>query len=184
MPEEIEIKLIRRAQDNDLAALSAIYDRLQGVVFRYLYYRVGDYQTAEDLTSDVFIRVIKALPRYKQKSVPFRAWVMKIARNLAVDYYRRAGFRDHLELKEELLISRDRPDRTVEQNLTSAALAQALRRLTEDQRDVITLRFLAEMSIIEVGMVLGKNESAVKALQRRGLRALHKILEDWKVSDD
>ncbi len=184
MPEEIDINLIRRAQDNNLAAIATIYERLQGVIFRYLYYQVGDYQSAEDLTAEVFIRVIKALPRYRQNTVPIKAWVMKIARNLAIDHFRRAGKHNHLELREDVMAGEARPEISVERNLTYGALARALTSLTEDQRDVITMRFLADMSIVEVSEVLGKTESAIKALQRRGLRSLHRILEDWKVSYD
>jgi RNA polymerase sigma-70 factor (ECF subfamily) len=184
MPLEIDHSLIRRAQNKDPTAIGVIYERLQGYIFRYLYYKVGDFHAAEDLTAEVFIRVIKALPRYRQNAVPLRAWVMKIARNLAIDHFRRTGHREPLPLKEELLAGDEHPEKFVERQLTSDALARALEKLTEDQREVIALRFLAEMTILEVSEVLGKNQSAVKALQRRGLRSLNRILVDWKVRYD
>jgi RNA polymerase sigma-70 factor (ECF subfamily) len=180
--DQMSDTLIARARDKDVAAIGTLYEHYWRMVFHFLYYQVGDQHTAEDLTTDVFLRMIQALPRYRQRGVPFQAWLFQIARNLAVDHFRKMDIRNHVELDENLTTGDQDLDIAAEHSLTRERLRQALMRLTEDQRHVIVLRFVVEMPIAQVAHTLDKSESAVKALQRRGLEALRRILADWKVS--
>ena len=163
-----EPSLMRQAQAGDSMALGELYNEHWPAVFRYLYYRVGNRQAAEDLTAEVFARMLEALPRYRPTGVPFTAWLFQIARNLAIDHYRKVGKRVAVSLDPEMESNMEEdPHSRVERNLTNARLQSALSTL-----------------ISEVAQALGKSEDAVKGLQRRGLIALRDTLADWKVDYD
>jgi RNA polymerase sigma-70 factor (ECF subfamily) len=178
MPE-IDNQVIRGAQKGEHPAIAQIYETYQLSVYRYLYYRVGDRHTAEDLTSEVFLRMLRGLGSYQPSNEPFGAWLFRIARNLAIDHYRARGRRNETQLEEEdmnLASYQANPAMAVEAALTSESLHQALDRLPVDQRDVIILRFVAELSIAEAARALNRSEDAIKGLQRRSLTALQRIL--------
>ena len=179
---EINTDLIRRAQTGDTATLGELYERYQLSIFRYLYYRVGDRQTAEDLTSEVFERMLRFLAGFNPPSSSFQAWLFRIARNLSTDHYRKMSVRNDVQLEENLISVNDDPHTTIERVLTIEGLRQALAKLNEEQRDVILLRFVSGMPISEVAHTLNKSEDAIKGLQRRALSALREILVDWEVS--
>ena len=182
MPDKADKALIARAKAGDHAAIGKIFDSYQGQVYRFLHYRLGDQHSAEDLTGEVFLRVIKALPRYQQTRLPFQAWLMKIAHNLAIDHFRRMRHRNHLALHENVIAKSESPETTAERNILGSNLVKALATLTDDQREVILLRIIVEMPIAEVALVLNKSETAIKALQRRGLQALRKTLLEWNIT--
>jgi RNA polymerase sigma-70 factor, ECF subfamily len=176
--------VIRRAQQGDITAVEALYSAHHASVFRYLYYQVGDGQTAEDLTAEVFERMLRALAKYMPQGVPFQAWLFRIARNIAVDYFRKARMRQFTALFDTLQSTGKSPEALTEQVLTSERLALALKKLRKNQREVIIFRFILEMPIAEVARVMGKPEDAIKGLQRRGLIALRDLLADWTVTYD
>lgn len=178
----VNTELITRAQKGDLDVIASLYEGYHLSIFRYLYYRVGDVQTAEDLTSEVFERMMRFIAGFKPPSATFQAWLFQIARNLATDHFRKSDVRDHLVLEETMTADNIDLDRTVDRRLTSETLKQALHRLTDEQRDVILMRFIAGMPISETAQALDKSEDAVKGLQRRALMSLRKILSDWEVS--
>ncbi len=178
---QVDGELIARAQAGNASAIGALYDQLHPGVFRYLSYQVGDRQTAEDLTSEVFLRLVKALPRYRPGQAPFAAWVYRIARNLVVDHARRARVRNHAAWDEAAVVQDELAEAAAERRLTADLLVRALQTLTAEQREVVTLRLVVRMPIAQVCQVTGKSESAVKALQRRGLQALRKTLTSWEV---
>ncbi len=174
--------LLAQAQAGDPSGLSDLYDRYHTGIFRFLYYRVGDRHTAEDLASETFIRVLRSLHTFRTKNVTFEAWLFRIARNLAIDHYRKTNGKSHLSLEEEMIADRDDPVLTAENNLTSDLLLQALSMLSEIQRDVVVLRFVNGLPITQVAQALHKSEDAVKALQRRALYALRETLTDWEMT--
>jgi RNA polymerase sigma-70 factor (ECF subfamily) len=180
----IDTNIIRGAQAGQPEQVSALYEHYHAGIFRYLYYRVGDHQTAEDLTSEVFLRMIRNLGRYRlqDSSAPFQAWLFQIAHNLAADHFRQASHHPQVTLNEDLAAADLAPDARVEGRLSHANLRQALDRLNDDQRDVVVLRFVVGFPIAEVARVLHKSEDAVKGLQRRGLSALRERLSDLEAS--
>ena len=178
MLDEINSELISRARNGDAVVIGALYERFRLSIFRYLYYRLGDQQTAEDLTSEVFLRMIRSLPGLNPHSVSFQAWLFQIARNLAIDYYRKMSIRNHIQLDENLVTRDEDIDTSLEKNLTSERLRRALSRLNPDQRDVIVLRFVADMPINQVAQTLHKSEDSIKGLQRRGLSTVREILAE------
>lgn len=183
MLEVLNPNLIHRAQQGEPAVVGELYERYQLIIFRYLYYRIGDLQTAEDLTSEVFIRMISALPGYSHQNVSFQSWLFRIARNLSIDHYRRINLRKDVPLEENQIASNDDPLDMVEQGLTSEQLKQALEKISTDQRDVVVMRFVTGMSIREVAQVMNKSQDSIKGLQRRALMALREILTEWEVAN-
>jgi RNA polymerase sigma-70 factor (ECF subfamily) len=163
--------------------MTELYDQYRPAVYRYLYYRVGEKEQAEDLMADVFLRVLEKLPQYRQNHVPFQAWLFKIARNLAVDHFRRVNSHPSEPLDPNLIAEQEGPEQATERHLTAQHLQDALRSLTADQCDVIVFRFLVGMSISQAAEALNKSEGAVKALQARGLEALQRTLS-WRILHD
>jgi RNA polymerase sigma-70 factor (ECF subfamily) len=168
--------IIARAQRGNPEATGALYTRYHQNIYRFLYYRIGDAHIAEDLTSEVFLKMVQALPTYRLDSTPFPAWLFQIARNLAIDHYRRSNAHPVAFLHENVNSPDLDLDSTVEFHLTCSGLADALASLDENQRDVLLLRFIEGMPIAEAANVLHKSEDAVKALQRRGLISLRMML--------
>jgi RNA polymerase sigma-70 factor (ECF subfamily) len=177
---------VRRAQRGDADAIGQLYDAHHQALFRYVWSRVGERALAEDLTGEVFMRMLSALPRYRETAAPFRAWLYQIARNLLVDHYRQTGNRMNIPLGQVEMVGSAMMDLTtlVEQQLTLERVQQALARLEATQREVVTLRFLSGLSLQEVASVLGKSENAVKALQHRGLATLRQVLAQEQVSHE
>lgn len=176
-----EADIIRDAQQGDNTAITELYEQHYLGVYRFLYYRVNNQQVAEDLTSDVFVRMIDSLPKYEKQDASFRAWLFQIARNLSIDYYRKMAIRNHSPLEENLVAKAEDIGLVIDQRLTSQNLRLALAQLTDDQRDVIVLRFVAGMPISEVAQLMKKSDDAVKGLQRRALNTLRDVLAELEV---
>jgi RNA polymerase sigma-70 factor (ECF subfamily) len=160
-----------RARDES-AAFALLYDRYVDRVYRYVRYRTSDPRDAEDLTSDVFFRALRAIGRYSPRA-PFYAWIYKIARNAVIDH-RRAG-RAEVPLTDvdptDPAPSLD-PERNLMAGDRRACLARALAHLAEDQQEVIVLRFIEGLTPEECAQVVGKRPAAVRDIQFRALRAL------------
>lgn len=179
MPDSSDADLVKRAQGGDVDAIGELYDRHHADIFRYVWSRVHDNRSAEDLTGEVFTRMVINLPRYRLRGLPFRAWLYRIARNLVVDHYRKEGGHDQVPLyhAEGMSGEGDRPDSMAEHHLTLERVQRALTSLDPSQREVVILRFLAGLSLREVAQTLDKTVAAVKSLQHRGLTALRVALE-------
>ena len=177
MPESMEVDLVARAQGGDVNAIGALYDEHHESIFRYLWLRVGDPHLAEDLTGDVFMRMLHALPNYQSMGLPFRAWLYRIAHNLLVDHFRRNSRREPVSLDVvETHAADDDPLVSVERRLLAERLGHALSQLDPHQREVVVLRFLAGLSLQETAAAMGRSEAAVKSLQHRSLSALRLAL--------
>ncbi len=170
--------LIRRAQDGEISAVGVLYDRHHELIFRYVWLRVHNEQLAEDLTGEIFEKMVINLPDYQLRGVPFRAWLYRIAHNLVVDHYRKESHHTLVPLyqAEGVRMKNNNPASVVEHQLTLEEVRQALNKLTPSQREAVILRFLVGLSLHEVALALGKTVGAVKSLQHRGLVALRKAL--------
>jgi RNA polymerase sigma-70 factor (ECF subfamily) len=168
-----EAQLLEQARRFDPDALRALHNRLYEPVYRYVHFKVSDPQASEDLTSEVFLRMLEALKQGKMWNTTPDAWIFGIARNVVADHYRKASRQPEVALDERLAM----PD---EQNLTQRVivaeqheeLARAINGLTDEQREVVLLRFMEGLSINDVAEILGKTPGAVKGLTHRALRAL------------
>lgn len=174
---EIERETIQRAREGDQQALADIYDMYLPRVYRYVYLRVGDVAEAEDLTEDIFLRMLGGIADYKQGGVPFSAWLFRIAHNHLVSYYRKNGVRGpKTTIDESVVDSRPDPATIVETRLTYGEVAKAVEELPEAQREVISLRFAVGLSIAETAKALGKRQGNVKALQHKAVAKLQRML--------
>lgn len=172
-------RLVQRAISGDADAFASLYDDYADRVYRFALFRVSDVQTAEDLTSQVFLKAWENLNRFQLRGAPFSAWLFRVARNTIIDHYRTR--KETLPLEAALSVGEtgdDDVDARVERQQEADWLRAALQRLTEDQRQVLSLRFIEGLSTKEIATVMGKQEGAVRALQMRGLQALADII--WR----
>ncbi|MCB0216190.1 MAG: sigma-70 family RNA polymerase sigma factor [Chloroflexi bacterium] len=172
-----EHELIRRAQDYDPVAFGEIYERYYSGVYKYIYYRVGDQSLAEDVTMEVFVKAMESIDGFTFRGVPFSAWLYRIASNLVVDHFRRQPNLPSLSLEEKLVSAVEHPSAPhLDEEFSHQALRAALSELTDDQQQVIILKFVDGLSNLEVAQILGKTEGAVKSLQHRALASLGRVL--------
>lgn len=177
-----ERELIGRAKEYDPVAFAQIYECYYQGIYNYVYYRVGDSGLAEDLTADVFIKVMEGIETFTFRGAPFAAWLYRIAGNLIIDYFRCHPPEFDLPLEEGQIAVEGGLSELLERRLTQQQLAQALQGLTEDQRQVIILKFVEGLSNTEVAQVMGKTNGAIKGLQHRALGRLGRILNRQGVS--
>ena len=173
-----EFNLLSRARALDEAALEEIHDTYYGPIFRYVVYRVSDQQAAQDLTGEVFVRLLSAL---RDKSAPqktLRGWLYGVASHVVNDYHRKQYRMDRVELHESLPSNSAGPAARVASNLRWQQVKAALPLLTDAQREVLALRFGQELPIREAARLMGKSEGAVKQLQARALAALSRHLRN------
>jgi RNA polymerase sigma-70 factor (ECF subfamily) len=186
MVEAIEdsqiLALIPACQRGDAGAVEALYDFYAGRIYRYLLGRTGDADAAEDLTTEVFLRVIEHVRRFRlnaeRPAASFSAWLYRIAANLAADHHRArrrqpvSGLEDHDTLASPV----PSPHHQAEKREGLERLSAAMEHLTEDQRLVVLGKFGEGMSNAQAAAWLGKTEGAVEALQHRALRTLGRLL--------
>jgi RNA polymerase sigma-70 factor, ECF subfamily len=172
----IEEQLVQRAINGDQDAFTRIYDLHFDKIYRYIYVKVHSQAEAEDLTQDVFIKAYEGINSYKWRDLPFTAWLFRIAHNRVIDFIRKSSKEKKASLDEAVAIASGDPVYMTEQNFEVYQLKNALEKLPEAQREVATLRFIAELSIAEVAKALGKSEGTVKALQFNAVASLRKLL--------
>lgn len=174
---EEEARLIQRAKQGDKEAIGELYQRHVDAIYRYIWARVRETPVAEDLTGSVFLRALEALPTYESSGKPFLAWLYRIAYARVVDYWRQQERRTEVPLLETLAARGPQPDEVLEAEADWERAMKLVAHLTDDQQDVLILRFIGEMSLAEVAETLGKTLGATKALQHRALAALARMLE-------
>jgi len=172
-----ETRLVQRAKEGDPAAFAELYDQYQPAIYRYIFYRVDDTATAEDLTSEVFVRLVERIDRFTYRGRPLLAWLYTIARNLVMDHHRRAGRSVPLSPDTPQVADMPDPEETAEDSLAQQRLAAALSCITADQREVIILKFIEGLNNETVARTMGKSVGAVKALQHRALAALRRAMK-------
>lgn len=160
-------------------ALVALFETHYERVARYIAVRIGNPDEAEDLASEVFVRALRAIDSYRDTGAPMEAWLFKIARNSVVDHLRDRGRRPApAPLQEALAVgSRESPTEHLEYAEEVQQLAQAMERLSEAQRQVLSLRFGAEMTSEQVAQVLGKKPGAVREMQSAAIGRLRQLLK-------
>lgn len=174
MDEKIPTPVVEAARQGDAGALATICERLYPRIYRYLSYKVADPRDAEDLSGEVFVRMLGAIRGQKGS---LEAWLFRIAGNVLTDHYRKRAVRsEDTELPEEVAGGED-PENTVERKLDGDRLRKGLRALTEEQREMVILRFVMGYEHDEVAALMGRSAGAVRALQFRALAALRNALE-------
>ena len=175
--QDEDAALAVRASGGDVSAFGLLYDRHVDAIYRYIYYRVRNDAEAEDLTSDVFMRALKAVPRYEPRQA-FLAWLYRIARNAIIDRARRGN----RQVPFEDAIEHPTPDQVVEPDAQllahsdSDTLRNALKKLTPLQQEVVVLRYLHGYSTQEIANIVGKREGTVRGIQFRAIGALRQLI--------
>jgi RNA polymerase sigma-70 factor, ECF subfamily len=172
-----EDALIRRAQALDPGALAELYDRHFDGIYRYLFTRVRHQADAEDLTEQVFLKMVDSIQRYRSRGVAFSSWLYRIAHNLLVDRYRRSG-RETVELSDQVRDHRPQvdPATAVQNSDDRRRLLDAIQRLTPEQQQVITMRFIDNMEVEEIARLTRRRPGAIHSMQHRALASLYRFL--------
>ncbi|MDE3102797.1 MAG: sigma-70 family RNA polymerase sigma factor [Chloroflexota bacterium] len=175
--------MAKRAVAGDAEAFGALYDRYVDAVYRYAYYRVRNEADAEDVTSEVFFKALRAMPRYEPRQ-PFLAWLYRLARNAIIDRARRQ--RPQLTFEDALAhADGDQvvdPDDGLDRLSDSQALRDAIARLTPLQQDVIILRYLEGLDTKAIGRIIGRRDGTVRGIEFRALGTLRQMLPREAVS--
>lgn len=171
-----EQQLILQAQRGSKDAVGALYEFYVQPIFRYISYRVESDFLAEDLTADVFLRMVQNLPQYKLTGAPFGAWLFRIAATRIADYYRQKRRAKSESIQENQASDDTDPFGTIEKKEERARLRQALQTLPEDYQTLLILRFMQQLPHQEVAAVLNKSEASIRVMQHRALKALAKEL--------
>jgi RNA polymerase sigma-70 factor (ECF subfamily) len=167
---------VQRAQSGDSKAVEVIYELYADVIYRYVYYRVSSRRDAEDLTAEVFVKMVEGLPRYRFTGAPFEVWLYRIAGSRVIDFRRRQRRRPESILSDEIADHGTHPEDRIEQAQEIQTLRQALSQLTDDEQTLLILRFVEHKSHQEVAEILHKTPAAVKAMQHRALIRLASLL--------
>ena len=176
-PPPHERELIESAQKGDKAAVGALYEAYADGIFQYISYRVETDEVAEDITSEVFLRMVRGLPKYEYTGAPLSAWLYRIASNRVTDHYRKSGRTVDTPDLEDMRSELDSPIDLITQEEERFRLRAALSALSEDYQNVLILRFMKELSHANVGEIIGKSEANVRVIQHRALKALALELE-------
>lgn len=177
-PEFDERSVVDAAQQGDQGALGELYDYYFPRVYRFVAARLGAGEDAEDVTEEVFLKVIDGLDKFRWRDVPFGAWLFRIARNEVVSHARKQKTRGgNAQLSETIPDSAPDFVLLVETSFTLEIVRQAASHLPEAQRQVIALRFGAGLSVAETARTLNKSENNVKVLQHKAIAKLKKMVE-------
>jgi RNA polymerase sigma-70 factor (ECF subfamily) len=171
-----DAELVKRLQQYDSEAVSAVVSQNGAALHRYVAAILDDYHQAEDIVSETYVRMLEHIHTYTYTGAPFRAWLYRIAHNLAINVIRRERPMAGEEVLAQVAAPGADPEYSVQQGETRSALRRALLQLTEEQQQVLLLRFVSEQSTAEVARALQKSEGSIKQLQFRGLRALARLL--------
>ena len=173
-----ELLLLHRAKSLDQEALAQIHEQYYDSIYRYMTYRVNDLQTAEDLTSEVFVRFLHAIQQKNAPQNTIRGWLFGTASLILKEHYRKKKRTQLTELSESLPGETVEPTEKLEVQENKEALREALTNLTEEQQQVLALRFGYEMSVRDVAETMNKSEGSIKMLQVRAIAALTRIMTD------
>ncbi len=156
--------------------LASLYEEYYDKIARYVYVRIGDRTEAEDIASEVFLKALESLKKFEERGIPMQAWLFKIAHNLVVDHLRKVTKRrmvpiDTVEIKDD-----SDPETSVEIKMEFERVKESMKELTEEQREVLRLRFFGGLTSQEAGSLLNKSDGAVREMQRAALEKLRRLL--------
>lgn len=171
---------VRRTQAGDAESFGQLYDHYVTLVYRYVHNRVGDRATAEDVTSETFVRALRRIDSLSYQGRDVGAWLVTIARNIVLDHVKSSRYR--LEVATADMRDADRitdgPEDAVVAHLTNRELLACVQQLGSEQQECIVLRFIHGLSVSETAQIMGKKDGAIKALQHRAVRRLAVLVPD------
>jgi RNA polymerase sigma-70 factor (ECF subfamily) len=176
---EEDAALARRAAKGETEAFGVLYDRYVSSVYRYVFYRVRNEAEAEDVTSDVFMRALRAIPKYEPRQA-FLAWLYRIARNAVIDRSRRRGSREEVSFEDALAHPNAdqvaNPDSGLLAGSDASVVRKAMRQLTPLQQEVLVLRYVEGFDTKTISKLVGKRDGTVRGIEFRALAALRVLL--------
>jgi RNA polymerase sigma-70 factor (ECF subfamily) len=174
---QLVTRAVARAKEGDMSALHFLYARFADDVWGYVRSIVRDDHEAEDITQNVFAKLMTAIQRYEQREVPFAAWILRVARNMALD---------NVRARRQIPCEEVRTDDGLGDEQVgferSQCLREALQRLPHEQREVLVLRHIAGLSPGEIAKRLGKSEGSIHGLHHRGRGALQAALRELEAA--
>src|SRR5438876_4941351 len=171
-------RLVERAQQGDRSAAEELYLIHFDRVYSYLHMSVGNRHDAEDLTTQTFLKMLESITRFRWQSAPFSAWLFRIAHNLAMDHFRATRrWQPEEEIPEPPGEAEPSAELAALQSIGRQTMLELIEDLSQEQKQVLTLKFVFNLPNAEVATVLGKTEGAIKSLQHRALVSLQKQID-------
>jgi RNA polymerase sigma-70 factor, ECF subfamily len=174
--ERLEMEqLVKRGQAGDRDALEELYLEHFDRIYSYLHMTVGNRHDAEDLTTQTFLKMLESIGRFQWGAAPFSAWLFRIAHNLAMDHFRgRRRWQPEEEVPEPAGAVEPSAEEEAMRVLSGESMLELIDQLSDEQRQVLILKFVFDFSNVEAATVLDKTEGAVKSLQHRALASLQR----------
>ena len=172
-------RLVSKAQNGDTDSFAGLYEYFYEKILRYVTFKLGNFEEAEDITEEVFVRLLRSISSFKHQGPPFSSWLFRIAHNLIVDHFRKNHRRKTVSLEQASISSvtdTQDLDACLDLKFSMKEVSLAMSGLTDLQLEVLTLRFAGGLSIRETAAAVRKKENAVKALQHSGLKKLRQVL--------
>ncbi|MFA5022647.1 MAG: RNA polymerase sigma factor [Patescibacteria group bacterium] len=171
--------LLLRLKKKDPEAFAQVYDLYVTPIYRFIYFKVSSRQDAEDLTSEVFLKIWQYVTETDEVIENLRALLYRSARNLVIDFYRRNAKRDYVQDEEILDLIQDEKQQSlltkVDLEIEMKNVELILRKLKDEYREIIILRFVEELSINEIAEVLGKSKGSVRVILHRALKVVKEL---------
>lgn len=177
---------LTRASQGDQEAFGILYERYVGRIYNYIYYRTGNTFEAEDLTERVFLRALRHIRNYRDRGLPFSAWLYRIAHNLVANWHRDNSRRKEVPLDERLRLHHpgEHPEQRVMHAEEQEGLLEVIRCLPPERQQLLILKFVEHMSNAEIGKIMGRSEGAIKSLYHRTLNSLREEYADALAQPD
>jgi RNA polymerase sigma-70 factor (ECF subfamily) len=167
--------LVERAQEGEREALEELYLLHFDRIYSYLHMSVGNRHDAEDLTTQTFLKMLESIKKFRWRSAPFSAWLFRIAHNLAMDHFRATRrWQPEEHVAEQPGDEEPSAEAQAMQSIGRESMLELIDNLSEEQQQVLTLKFVFNFPNADVATILGKTEGAVKSLQHRALVSLQK----------
>jgi RNA polymerase sigma-70 factor, ECF subfamily len=167
--------LVNRAQQGEREALEELYLLHFDRIYSYLHMSVGNRHDAEDLTTQTFLKMLESIARFRWRSAPFSAWLFRIAHNLAMDHFRaNRRWQPEEEVPEPEVPEESAAEEEALESIGRKSMLELIEKLSHEQKQVLTLKFVFNFSNADAATVLGKTEGAIKSLQHRALVSLQK----------
>lgn len=175
--DQVDMSLVEQAKQSDKEALGKLYDLFVDRVYRFVYFRVGLREDAEDVTEQVFVKVVTKIKTYEDRGLPFEAWLFRIVRNQLTDFYRaRRGKNVALDEAIEVIDPTPLPEERVETKLQYEAVLAQLPNLPQSYQDIILFKFVEELENEEISIIMEKPVDQVRVLQSRAIAKLKTLL--------
>jgi len=176
---EEDAALARRAGSGEAEAFGVLYDRYVDAVYRYVFYRVRNEAEAEDVTSDVFMRALRAIPKYEPRQA-FLAWLYRIARNAVIDRSRRQAARQQVSFEDALAHPNAdqvvNPDAGLLAGSDASVVRVAMQQLTPLQQEILVLRYVEGYDTKTISKLVGKRDGTIRGIEFRALSALRALI--------